>query len=160
MQNNRLLLQKLKTSSIKDYIYSNKAIPPIWRNKLSYQDEVLNVIHNDLNFLKYLGNTTPKTLSTSSSFTNVLPQVRAHQKKLQHCASFETLRNDNEIQNEPSSKETNVRRVERSCGNHLYKRASFPNENEPTKDCIDNTALHTKEQILKNKHHCVLDISW
>ena len=110
----------MKTNSIKDYIYSNKAIPPIWRNKLSYQDEVLNVIHNDLNFLKYLGNTTPKSLSTSSSFANVLPQVY-NQKKLKHCASFESLRND---------KENNVHSIEHT----LYKSASFSNENEITKN--------------------------
>jgi hypothetical protein len=95
-----------------------------------------------MNFLKYLGNTTPKTFSTSSSFVKVLPQVY-NQKKLKHCASFETLRNN---------RENNVHHVERSSANTLYKSSSFSHENELTKENMENNSiLNTKEQLLKQR---------
>ena len=36
-------------------MYSNRNIPEEWRNKLTYQDEVLNIFAKDKHFLAYLG---------------------------------------------------------------------------------------------------------
>lgn len=49
-------LDKIKTSSLKEFIYSNKKIPDSWKNKLNYQTKVLEIFAKDRNFLLYVGN--------------------------------------------------------------------------------------------------------
>ena len=49
-------LDKIKTSSLNEFIYSNKKIPDSWKNKLNYQTKVLEIFAKDRNFLLYVGN--------------------------------------------------------------------------------------------------------
>ena len=65
IRGDRKLLNKIKDHSIKEFIYSNKEIPNIWKNKLNYQDEVLNVIYKDKKLLSYIGS-SPKDYKKNS----------------------------------------------------------------------------------------------
>ena len=50
-------------------VYSNRKIPEIWKNKIGYQDEVLDVL-KDEQFLAYLGRSNPKDDSFSTTTTS------------------------------------------------------------------------------------------
>ena len=50
-------------------MYSNRKIPDIWKNKIGYQDEVLDVL-KDEQFLVYLGRSNPKDDSFSTTTTS------------------------------------------------------------------------------------------
>ena len=51
---------EVKKSSIKEFIYSNKNIPIIWKTKKNYQNLVLDIFNDDIDFLKYLGSKKQK----------------------------------------------------------------------------------------------------
>ena len=51
---------EVKKSSIKEFIYSNKNIPIIWKTKKNYQNLVLDIFNDDSDFLKYLGSKKQK----------------------------------------------------------------------------------------------------
>ena len=51
----KIKLKKIKSNSVKELIYSNKAIPENWKNKINYNQEVLNIMFKDNKFLSYLG---------------------------------------------------------------------------------------------------------
>ena len=61
LRDSRKLLNKIKDYSIKEFIYSNKEIPFIWKNKLNYQEDLLHTISRDKKLLSYLGSSTLKT---------------------------------------------------------------------------------------------------
>jgi hypothetical protein len=44
-----------KSNGIKELIYSNKRIPEIWSQKISYYDDLYNTMSEDRNFVAYLG---------------------------------------------------------------------------------------------------------
>ena len=52
-------LKKLKDTSLKEFIYTNKDIPDKWKKKSNYEDDLLNIMINDKNILTYIG-TCPK----------------------------------------------------------------------------------------------------
>jgi len=51
----RNTLKKVKDSSLKEFIYTNKEIPENWRHKRNYGDDVLKIMVKDRNILKYIG---------------------------------------------------------------------------------------------------------
>ena len=55
IKKNRKILRKVKDSSLKEFIYSNKDIPEHWKHKSKYDDEILNIMVKDKDVLKYIG---------------------------------------------------------------------------------------------------------
>ena len=53
-KNNRLL-KKIKSDSLKEFVFTNVQIPNKWRNKLDYQNSVVKILAKDSNFLSYVG---------------------------------------------------------------------------------------------------------
>ena len=53
----RNILSEIKNNSIKESIYSNKAIPSRWKTMLNYQNKVYRIIDKDPKFANYLGRT-------------------------------------------------------------------------------------------------------
>ena len=51
----RFILQKVKDSALKEFIYTNKDIPESWRLKSNFGDDILNIMVKDKNMLKYMG---------------------------------------------------------------------------------------------------------
>ena len=50
-------INNIKTNSIKEFIFSNKNVPKVWKRKKNYKNMVLDLFTNDNNFLGYFGNT-------------------------------------------------------------------------------------------------------
>ena len=48
-------LGNIKEGTIKESVYTNKTIPDIWKNKLTYRQEVHDAINDDKIFAKYIG---------------------------------------------------------------------------------------------------------
>ena len=65
MVNKRFIFNSILIYSV----YSNRKIPDIWKNKIGYQDEVLDVL-KDEQFLAYLGRSHPKDDSFSATTTS------------------------------------------------------------------------------------------
>ena len=55
IKKNRKILKKVKDTSLKEFIYSNKEIPENWKHKPKYGDEILNIMVKDKGVLKYIG---------------------------------------------------------------------------------------------------------
>ena len=60
IKKNKRLWNTIKRISIKESIYSNKAIPFSWKKKLNYKNELLNILSKDNNFLSYISSSPPK----------------------------------------------------------------------------------------------------
>ena len=58
LNNIREKTNDIKTDSIKQFIYSNKNIPKVWKTKKNFKNLVLQIFADDNNFIKYLGNNT------------------------------------------------------------------------------------------------------
>lgn len=98
IKDNSKILNKIKNHSIKEFIYSNKVIPYLWKNKLNYQDELLDLISKDKKLLSYLGSTPIKPNKLSfDKFPKI--NVRYDDSK--------SVRNRN-IENNNSKKEFNT----------------------------------------------------
>ena len=48
-------LNNIKNESIKEFIYSNRTIPIIWKKLKNYQNIVMNLFSRDEKFLSYVG---------------------------------------------------------------------------------------------------------
>ena len=62
-------LKKVKDSSLKEFIYTNRDIPDSWKHKRYYGDDILKIMIKDKNILKYVGaqNKEPKNLMRSNN---------------------------------------------------------------------------------------------
>ena len=74
IRDNTKLLNKIKNNSLKEFIYTNREIPDLWKNKVNYQDEILNVISKDKKLLSYIGSNTIKTKKYS---LDIFPKINA-----------------------------------------------------------------------------------
>ena len=65
-------LKEIKEDSLKEFIYANREIPESWKNKLDYQNQVLEMFAKDRNFLTYLGNMGSENREITKSAKNIL----------------------------------------------------------------------------------------
>ena len=47
-------LNVIKSNSVKELIYTNKKIPTVWKNKIGFHNNFLNIIYKDQNLFNYL----------------------------------------------------------------------------------------------------------
>jgi hypothetical protein len=47
-------LNIIKSNSVKELIYTNKIIPKVWKNKIDFHNNFLNIISKDHNLINYL----------------------------------------------------------------------------------------------------------
>ena len=55
IKKNKTILKKVKDSSLKEFIYTNKDIPERWKHRTNYGNDILNIMTKDKNLLKYVG---------------------------------------------------------------------------------------------------------
>ena len=90
-------LNLIKENSIKDIIYSHRYVPINWRRKANYQEQVMNLISKDENFLSYLGN-IGSNQDTNKLKTNLASEeVNKSEKKVnmnkKNLRKFQLFRN-------------------------------------------------------------------
>ena len=108
------MLNKIKDNSIKEFIYTNKGIPDTWKNKLNYQEELLNVITNDKKLLSYIGSSTLAT-KKSYSIDYKFPKIntRYDNSRLNKSRNILNITNKKESNsmNEISEKNNNINNI-------------------------------------------------
>jgi hypothetical protein len=150
------LLNKIKDNSIKEFIYTNKGIPDIWKNKLNYQDELLNVITNDKKLLSYIGSstlTTKKNYSLDNKFPKI--NVRYNGSKLSKSRNIINISNKKESNsmNEISEKNNNINVFNTTLNRGLKNKFNLRNKGELTDKEINTlmddykTAYPIKEKL-------------
>ena len=60
----------LKT--LKEFVYTNKIIPDIWKNKFNYQHDMTNLISKDKNLISYIG-----SFPLKSQLNQKLPKINS-----------------------------------------------------------------------------------
>ena len=108
--------KNIKKETIKEFIYSNKKIPNIWKKRKNFKNVVFEMFIEDNNFLRYLGsgdendniknkNKTqirPKTVSSEKD--NLKQKIKLNKSnnnmnKQLTIGSFESLKNDTKTNN-------------------------------------------------------------
>ena len=63
-------LNNMKTNIIKEYIYTNKAMPVSWKNKFSYNNDLMKAMNTDKEFFKYVNEKKNDEDSINLDFEN------------------------------------------------------------------------------------------
>ena len=63
-----------KSAGIKELIYSNRRIPEIWRQKISYIDDLYNTMSEDRKFIAYLGRGNEHEVKEKEELQNIKQQ--------------------------------------------------------------------------------------
>ena len=69
LQNLKSKINTFKKGSIKEFVYTNRKVPFIWRIKKNYENLILGLLLEDNNFMKYIGKgpaTTSRTIKGNS----------------------------------------------------------------------------------------------
>jgi len=89
----------IKKDTIKEFVYTNKTIPKLWKNKKNFQNIVLEMFAEDNNFLKYLGNVEENDNIIIKNNTKIRPKTATlgrnnnRNKKLQINHNYNTIKN-------------------------------------------------------------------
>ena len=82
IRTNRSILNKIKSKSIKESIYTNRMVPSSWRTMLGYQNHVYKVLDKDPAFAIYLGRSQKE--NNNNKFSDA-----QHLKNINDSQSFE-----------------------------------------------------------------------
>ena len=94
LKDDKNLLNKIKEKTIKEFIYTNREIPNLWKNKINYQDELLNAIYKDKTLLSYIGSSSIKGKKYSY---DKFPKINLRYENPKTFRSRNIRDNDNEI---------------------------------------------------------------
>ena len=94
LKDDKNLLNKIKEKTIKEFIYTNREIPNLWKNKINYQDELLNAIYKDKTLLSYIGSSSTKGKKYSY---DKFPKINLRYENPKTFRSRNIVDNDNEI---------------------------------------------------------------
>ena len=94
LKDDKNLLNKIKETTIKEFIYTNREIPNLWKNKINYQDELLNAIYKDKTLLSYIGSSSTKPKNYSY---DKFPKINLRYENPKTFRSRNIGDNDNEI---------------------------------------------------------------
>ena len=101
IKSNRNILNKIKSKSIKESIYSNKMVPSEWKIMLGYQNHVYRIIDKDPAFALYLGRSQKDSNVNKFSEAQKLRSVNDSQNYEKPIPDFikkyiSTMDNDNQ----------------------------------------------------------------
>ena len=153
IRDNIKLLNKIKDSSIKEFIFSNKEIPFIWKNKLNYQDDLLNVISKDKKLLSFLGSSTLKVKKYSfDKFPKINTRYEElkplRRRKIEKKISNNEVKSMNEIYDQNNNNNMNI-----SSTPIIKNKFTFKNDDKLTEKQVNTllddykTAYPIKEKL-------------
>ena len=70
IKKNQTILKRVKDSSMKEFIYSNREIPMNWKHKQDYRDNLLKIMVKDKKVLKYIGMGEYKEEDNNKTYTD------------------------------------------------------------------------------------------
>jgi hypothetical protein len=140
-------LKKLKDISLKEFIYTNKEIPEKWRKKSNYEDDLLSLMVNDTNILRYVG-TSPREQNVRLKTYSDKPDKKLN---IKNNISVENEKNFPSINNRYINKKmydkNNTKREEENALNNIYD-SNITKRNTITEEQVDDIAI---SRLIKNK---------
>ena len=123
-------LKEIKSNSLKEFVYANRMIPECWKNKLTYQSQVLELFANDRNFLSYVGNVGGTENDNLNKINTKTSKIKFRLKNIEKPMFFKSeskidinnIIGDNYKKNLPSNKSRNY-----SFGNIKNKLKHYKN---------------------------------
>jgi hypothetical protein len=103
-------LQKIKNSSLKEFVFANKKIPTKWKQKTGYQNNVIKILAKDNDFLLYIGQggggSRQETLSTR---LGTLDKFKKKKEKFKTCygSKFPKINNNRSSSSNLKSRKSN-----------------------------------------------------
>ena len=120
IKENKAQLRKLKNSTVKEFVYTNREIPDHWKTKLDYEKSLLKMFVKDKDFLYYLGHggggdnpNLLKEVEKNSPRLNILIKSPKEKKEFPKI-------NSNITSNSP---------VKSSSNNHIVRNTRFKENN-------------------------------
>ena len=114
--------RNIKKSTIKEFVYSSRRIPNLWKHKKNYKNIVLETFVEDNNFLKYLGNADESDTIQVKSKTQIRPKTASERKSITNLK----LNNKRNIKSKLDIKELDL--------NFLKNNSNISNYNSLTKN--------------------------
>ena len=139
-------LKKLKNTSLKEFIYTNKEIPDRWKKKANYEDDLLNIMVEDNNILTYVG-TSPKE-------ENIISKSYNDKRSTKKSFSIEqkNLPNINDRYITKKIFDNNISKKEESNKNNKILDTEINNKTIITEEFInDNSISKLSKMKYKNK---------
>ena len=94
----------IKKSTIKEFIYSHKNVPKIWKTKKTYKNLILDIFAEDNNFLKYMGSNVEKEPNSPKNINIKRPKTTTFENRNVNYDLFKSKRSTNYKFGEPKKK--------------------------------------------------------
>ena len=91
-------LNNIKNESIKEFIYSNRTIPIIWKKLKNYQNIVMNLFSRDEKFLSYVGHIGENQTKNNRPKTSILYRNNNNKLSKNYNSSYSLLNNSHKFE--------------------------------------------------------------
>lgn len=118
-------LKDLKTNSLKQFVYSNKRIPDNWKNKLDYQNQVLEMFAEDRDFLLYVGNNGDYENNEQVKKRPKTAKTKFTSRNNEQLISLRLKTGDNILKNENSKENSLLFSKNNSSSINIKKRTKY-----------------------------------
>ena len=98
-------LNNIKNESIKEFIYSNRTIPIIWKKLKNYQNIVMNLFSRDEKFLSYVGHIINQTKNNRPK-TSILYRNNNNKLSKNYNSSYSLLNNSHKFKKNMKNRRT------------------------------------------------------
>ncbi len=165
IRTNRSILNKIKSKSIKESIYTNRMVPSSWRTMLGYQNHVYKVLDQDPAFAIYLGRSHKennnnkfsdaqhlKNINDSQSFEQKpIPDfIKKYLSKTEDKINSSTIKNV-EVENNKKGEEKNTDDLKTKFNrrpSQLFQKGIFNEKNQ----VIDDKLISSKLDEYRTKY--------
>ena len=93
IQADQRLLKKIKDNSFKEFIYTNKEIPNIWKKNNSFQEDFIKTLSNDKNLVSYIGTKNLENRILPPLFEKKNKTISVDQRASPHIIQKYTIKN-------------------------------------------------------------------
>ena len=80
LQNLKTTTKNIKKETIKEFVYSSKKIPVVWKSRKNFKNIVLETFVEDTDFLKYLGSVEEADSIHAKSKIHIRPKTASERK--------------------------------------------------------------------------------
>ena len=143
-------LNKIKSYSIKEFIYTNRVIPNIWKKKINYQDEILDVISKDKKLLSYIGSSK---IQTKKNSLDKFPKINTRYDASKSVKS----RNIEDIHSEKEMNSMNNIINNNSNNNINNSIVSSPRNREIKNEIKNKYSIKKKGQLSEKEINTLMD---
>ena len=161
IKKNRSILKKVKESSMKEFIYSNREMPESWKQKSNYDDDILKIMIHDKEVLKYMGtgqqietknksktneNRKHKFFITRNENEKVLPDIK---KTVEKKYEINEMNNSQKFSDSEKIPE-NIIAEEHSIENIDFKELKAKRKSRPRNNLTDKNINEILEEFKIN----------